>query len=74
MPAAASRARTKPLRSKCDLPAGPLILVLVFVAYVRLHYADIPLERDEGEYAYAGQLIALVGPRLRAPSFVLPNS
>ena len=30
---------------------------LVFVAYVRLRVADVPLERDEGEYAYAGQLI-----------------
>jgi hypothetical protein len=29
----------------------------VFSAYVRLRVADVPLERDEGEYAYAGQLI-----------------
>ncbi len=34
-----------------------IVPALVFVAYVRLHYADVPLERDEGEYAYAGQLI-----------------
>lgn len=32
-------------------------LVLVVVALVRLRLADVPLERDEGEYAYAGQLI-----------------
>jgi hypothetical protein len=25
--------------------------------FVRLKFADVPLERDEGEYAYAGQLI-----------------
>ena len=31
--------------------------VLVFVAAVRLRLAGVPLERDEGEYAYAGQLI-----------------
>ena len=42
--------------------AGPwallaLLAVLVFVAFVRLRVADVPLERDEGEYGYAGQLI-----------------
>jgi len=30
---------------------------IVFVAVLRLRVADIPLERDEGEYAYAGRLI-----------------
>jgi len=34
-----------------------ILAALAFVAYVRLHFADVPLERDEGEYAYAGQLI-----------------
>ena len=34
-----------------------VIAVLVFLAIVRLRIADVPLERDEGEYAYAGQLI-----------------
>lgn len=34
-----------------------LVLVLVSVAVVRLRLANVPLERDEGEYAYAGQLI-----------------
>lgn len=39
--------------------AGIAILVatLVLVVAVRLRVADAPLERDEGEYAYAGQLI-----------------
>jgi hypothetical protein len=39
--------------------AAPLILVatMLFVTVVRLRVADVPLERDEGEYAYAGQLI-----------------
>jgi hypothetical protein len=31
--------------------------VLALVVYVRLRFAAVPLERDEGEYAYAGQLI-----------------
>ena len=30
---------------------------MVLVALVRLRVAGVPLERDEGEYAYAGQLI-----------------
>jgi 4-amino-4-deoxy-L-arabinose transferase-like glycosyltransferase len=35
-----------------------LVAVTIAVAvYVRLRYASAPLERDEGEYAYAGQLI-----------------
>jgi hypothetical protein len=34
-----------------------VLAALLFVAYVRLRLADVPLERDEGEYAYAGQLI-----------------
>lgn len=34
-----------------------LIVVLAFFALVRVRLRDVPLERDEGEYAYAGQLI-----------------
>ena len=34
-----------------------VLAALVFVAWVRLRLADVPLERDEGEYAYAGRLI-----------------
>lgn len=34
-----------------------LSLILLAGAAVRLRVADAPLERDEGEYAYAGQLI-----------------
>ena len=29
----------------------------MFVAVIRIHLLDVPLERDDGEYAYAGQLI-----------------
>jgi len=32
-------------------------LVILSVAAIRVRLLDIPLERDEGEYAYAGQLI-----------------
>ena len=34
-----------------------LVLVLVLVAAVRLRLLNFPIERDEGEYAYAGQLM-----------------
>ncbi len=34
-----------------------LLVVIVFFALVRYRLRDIPLERDEGEFAYGGQLI-----------------
>jgi len=34
-----------------------MVLILVGAALIRLRLADVPLERDEGEYALAGQLI-----------------
>jgi hypothetical protein len=34
-----------------------LLLVVLFFALIRIRLRDMPLERDEGEYAYAGQLI-----------------
>lgn len=39
---------------------GPWLVVLAAIAFVgavRIRLLDLPLERDEGEYAYAGQLI-----------------
>src|ERR1035437_6652901 len=36
---------------------GFTVAVLLIVAAARLRLLDFPLERDEGEYAYAGQLI-----------------
>ncbi len=52
-----------PVASGCQRPAirfGPwllLLLALLFAGSVRLRLLNLPLERDEGEYAYAGQLI-----------------
>jgi hypothetical protein len=34
-----------------------LCCILVFVAVIRFRLRDMPLERDEGEFAYAGQLL-----------------
>jgi len=36
---------------------GLVLLVILFFGLVRFRLRDMPLERDEGEYAYAGQLI-----------------
>ncbi len=33
------------------------VLVILFFVFIRIRMLDMPLERDEGEYAYAGQLI-----------------
>jgi hypothetical protein len=34
-----------------------LLVIVLLTAAVRIRLVDVPLERDEGEYAYAGQLI-----------------
>jgi hypothetical protein len=36
---------------------GALVVVMVFFAFVRVRLCDMPLERDEGEFAYVGQLM-----------------
>ena len=57
---------------------GTLVLVVATIAVaslVRLRLADVPLERDEGEYAYAGQLILRgVPPYLKAYNMKFPGS
>jgi hypothetical protein len=34
-----------------------VLAVLLFVGFIRVRLLEMPLERDEGEYAYAGQLV-----------------
>ena len=52
-----------------------LLLVILFVAGIRFHLRDMPLERDEGEYAYAGQLILQgIPPYERAYNMKLPGT
>ena len=48
-----------PQTSRCrlSLPVLLLLLVSVFVIAVRLRAINLTLERDEGEYGYAGQLM-----------------
>jgi hypothetical protein len=44
-------------RSRRLLPWVLVALIVGFAALVRIRLLDVPLERDEGEYAYAGQLL-----------------
>jgi hypothetical protein len=41
----------------CLSPWLVVLAVLLFVGFIRVRLLEMPLERDEGEYAYAGQLI-----------------
>src|SRR5712672_555692 len=50
-------------------------LTILLVAAVRVRLRDMPLERDEGEYAYAGQLILQgVPPYKEAYNMKLPGT
>ncbi len=49
--------RAAPDRLLSGLRLILLALVLIIVAYARIRLLDVPLERDEGEYAYLGQLM-----------------
>ena len=49
-------------------------MILVLTAVLRLSMLQIPLERDEGEYAYMGQLLLQgIPPYLHAYSMKLPG-
>lgn len=51
-----------------------LALVLAIVAYVRIRLLNVPLERDEGEYAYLGQLMLKgLPPYLHVYTMKLPG-
>ena len=50
-------------------------MAILFVACVRVRLAGAPFERDEGEYAYAGQLILRgIPPYLHAYNMKFPGS
>lgn len=52
-----------------------IVLALVLNCAIRFHLRDIPLERDEGEYAYAGQLMLQgVPPYKLAYNMKLPGT
>ena len=52
-----------------------LLLITIFFSVIRWRLASTPLERDEGEYAYAGQLILKgIPPYEFAYSMKLPGT
>jgi hypothetical protein len=51
------RARVGPAKAKRLWPVVLLAAVIVLFSAIRFRLRDMPLERDEGEYAYAGQLM-----------------
>ncbi len=56
------------------LPYIPLALVLAVVFYVRIRLLPVPLERDEGEFAYMGQLLLKgIPPFTHAYTMKLPG-
>ena len=55
-------------------PLLAVLAVMALAAAFRVRVADVPLERDEGEYAYAGQLILQgVPPYAQAYSMKFPG-
>ena len=57
------------------LPWLAVLLVLVATAAVRARLLSIPLERDEGEYAYIGQLMLQgIPPYQLAANMKLPGT
>jgi 4-amino-4-deoxy-L-arabinose transferase-like glycosyltransferase len=57
------------------LTLGAVAAVILLFAFVRVRLADVPLERDEGEYAYAGQLILQgVPPYVQAYNMKFPGT
>jgi hypothetical protein len=59
--------------SKC-WPWIAVAIIIVFVATIRIGLLEIPLERDEGEFAYMGQLMLQgIPPYLLAYNMKLPG-
>jgi hypothetical protein len=59
-----TKTKTNPVKSQPVSPGlslywqwGLVLLVILFFAAIRIRLLNFPLERDEGEYSYAGQLI-----------------
>jgi 4-amino-4-deoxy-L-arabinose transferase-like glycosyltransferase len=53
---------------------GILLLLILFVSFIRIRLISIPLERDEGEFAYMGQLILQgIPPYLISYNMKLPG-
>ncbi|MBL9124487.1 MAG: hypothetical protein JNG90_12705, partial [Planctomycetaceae bacterium] len=65
-----ARASEAPSRGTRLIPWLGLAACLLAVALVRVEFLTTPLERDEGEFAYAGQLI-LAGEKPYASMYAM---
>jgi hypothetical protein len=71
----ATAAAVRQSRLVCLWPWLVILAVLLFAGFVRVRLLTMPLERDEGEYAYAGQLILQgVPPYQLAYNMKLPGT
>jgi len=51
-----------------------LVAIMLFTAVIRIRLLEVPLERDEGEYAYAGRFILQgVPPYARLYNMKMPG-
>lgn len=74
MPPSPSRPDTS-LRYYSILTWGLVLLSMLFVAIIRIRLLSIPLERDEGEFAYMGQLMLQgIPPYALAANMKLPGT
>jgi hypothetical protein len=68
-------ASAKPSLQHTYLSYALLALVMLLTCAIRIHLRNIPLERDEGEYAYSGQLMLQgVPPYKLAYNMKLPGT
>jgi hypothetical protein len=60
---------------KIDYYLIALGAVIIFISFIRLRLINVPLERDEGEYAYFGKLILDgIAPYKEAYNMKLPGT
>jgi hypothetical protein len=61
-------------KQKDKWPLIALVIIILFTAAIRIRLLEIPLERDEGEFAYMGQLMLQgIPPYLIAYNMKLPG-
>ena len=67
-----ARSTSRGVRYAC---VGAFLLAVAFFAFVRVRLRNMPLERDEGEYAYMGQLMLQgIPPYQLASNMKLPGT
>jgi hypothetical protein len=68
------KSQTIPKDRSKYLYGGILVLTVLFIALIRIRLLQVPLERDEGEFAYMGQLILQgIPPYLISYNMKLPG-